>query len=240
MRLSFDPNATIGRLKHVWFLIRESLRLGEAQRDAEYLAALDHEFAEGDTWKLALAYELFQMRGGLLPIQINEFLSEYAEHVTYLHELLLEQCAVWLEREESPEVKQALVAVARSALVRLNETTWRGDSVPNTCAYLLVPTIVWFISQESSEECEMVFLRALQQLVDRTRHTAWSQHGHDVQGRHLSDLFSQTAALLDFIPKPILSSTLRRGLKIDDPVVRVFCRLVEAFTPSLPTEPGAA
>lgn len=228
MRLSHDPNATRSRLKHIWYLVRESLCLGEAQRDAEYLAILDREYASGDVWKPALAYEIFQVRGGLLANQIDQFLSDFAEHDTYLHELVLELCAKWLEREDSPEIKTALVTAARKALVPLNETAWRGDSVPNTCAYLLVPTIIWHLTQETSEDCEMVFLRALQQLVDRTRNTSWPQYPH-AQGGHLSDLLKETAIVLKFIPQPILSSTLHRGLKIDEPVVRIFCHLVQAF-----------
>ena len=230
MRLSHDPNATRSRLRHVWYLIRDSLSLGEVGRDSEYLAILDREYANGTVWKPAIAYEILKVRGSLLPNQVDQFFSDFVEFHTYLHELVLELCAKWLEREESPETKAALLTAARKALVTLNETAWKGDSIPNTCAYLLVPAIIWNLTQESTEDSELVFLRALQQLVDRTRNTSWPKYGNGEEGAHLSDLLKEAAIIMRLIPQRILRSTLHRGLRIDEPVVRIFCQLVQAFS----------
>ena len=220
------------QLKHltrVWKMLRESVLLEDKSAANSYLAALDLALVEGHVWKLAIAWDILQIRGALLDVQIPVIFGEYSAHVSFLHNVLYEHLCVWLSTRLNVETQHSLVAAAEHAITKLNEAPWiqKSGEYPNPWANLLFPSIVWAHGNTSSEAAEAVFLRGIRAIFEGIPHSTESPK------TNLTGLLAQLEPILAKAPPDIVKSVINRGSESLEPSVSVFCRMIQAFQVAL-------
>lgn len=214
------------RLHRVWMIVRESVSRDDEKAANEYLVGLDTKLVEGSIWKLPLASEVLRIRGYLLKEQVQAVFLEYAEHPTFLHEVLLGQLAEWLSGEIDETMRNTVLSAANEAIVVLNETSWDSSDGwhPNIWGYLLFPSVQWALSRQTSAASETVFLRGLRFAIDQP------PAPQQAAAIRVVRLLSYLEPLLKKAPCDILGATIRAGLDASEPAVRAFCRLIQSFS----------
>jgi hypothetical protein len=164
--------------------------------------------------------------------QIPLLFADYANHPTFLHEVLFIHLGKWLSGNLDEGTKKTATLAAENAIVTLNEAPWfpkKGEN-PNTWANLLFPAVLWAHRGKSSKASEAVFLRGIQSIFERL------PGSHDIPRTDLSKLLSRLDPLLAKASPEILHQVLRRGVESLEPSVSAFCRLIGAFSKLLAIE----
>jgi len=217
------------QLTNVWRILRGAAFDNNPPVAEAYLAALDHTILHGDVWKLAVAWDILEMRHFLTPVQIPVIFAEYAGHATNMHEVLFPHICIWLSGGIDEATKAAVIQAAESAIVVLNESAWipKNGENTNTWACLLFPAIQWAYRTQSSEASESVFLRGIRSVFEEFQ---GQQH---FPKPNLSKLLASLDPLLAKTPPEFLGNTVRRGADSLEPSVSAFCRLIEGLSKNL-------
>lgn len=219
-------------LTRMWEILRESAIFDDHNSGQAYLAALDQSLLNTDVWKLPIAWDILEIRGSLTDEQIPLLFADYANHPTFLHEVLFIHLGKWLSGNLDEGTKKTATLAAENAIVTLNEAPWfpkKGEN-PNTWANLLFPAVLWAHRGKSSKASEAVFLRGIQSIFERL------PGSHDIPRTDLSKLLSRLDPLLAKASPEILHQVLRRGVESLEPSVSAFCRLIGAFSKLLAIE----
>jgi len=214
----------IKQLQRIWKMSR-SLTLQDAHAKEEYLLALDTNLLEGEVWKLALAWDLLEIRGSLTVSQIPIIFADYAEHRTYLHEVLFARICDWLAKGIDKDALNVLIEESQKVILILDETPWKfeWDSELNVYAWLLFPIILWSHGENASVASQAVFLRGIRGVFDVM------PSSHDSRRSNSIKLLVDLGPLLAKVPPAILRETLQRGLESFEPSVATFCRLIQVL-----------
>ncbi|MDX2111678.1 MAG: metallophosphoesterase [Verrucomicrobiota bacterium] len=220
-----DSKQELSHLIKAWKMLRASAILEDKSAADKYLAALDRELSQGSVWKLAIAWEILQIRGALLNEQISVFFTEYAKHASFLHDALYDHLCIWLGKEATIEIRQALVTATEHAIIMLNETPWHPKSGEhsNPWANLLIPAVFWANGGSNSDSAEAVFLRGIRDIFERIPNSNQQPNSSTL------GLLSRLEPILKRVSPDILHSTLSRGTESLEPSVSIFCRMIEAF-----------
>lgn len=217
-----DPH--LKRLNRLWMMVRESIIRDNDNATNEYLSMLDAKLLEGSAWELALAFEILRLRGTLIREHVSIVFRKYAEHASFLHEVLFREIASWVASETDAGVRDQVMVATNEAIVILNEAQWdssRGYR-RNTWACLLFPTMHWALTGKASDESKSVFFRGLKFSFEELAE-------QDSKATNLVDLLSYMAPLFRMVPPEILSTTIRQGLTINDPAVNAFCSMIVSY-----------
>jgi hypothetical protein len=219
------------RLSRIWRILRESSLREDPSAKQEYLAALDKEFLEGETWKLAVAWDILEVRGSLLENQVTTVFREFANHPSFLHEVVYVGLCRWLSGDITQTVRQTVLLAAKEAVVICNETPWvpTTDVHTNVWADLLFPAICWAYGDAPSEATEAVFLRGIRAACD------YLPHSGDEPRTNLGRLLALLEPLLAKSPPETLKSVIQQGLHSLEPSISGFCRLVASMATVLKT-----
>jgi hypothetical protein len=212
------------RLTRTWKMLRESAILEDKVAAQGYLGALDRELINGTIWKLAIAWDLLELRGALTEEQIPVVFSDYAKHVSFLHDVVYQLLCRWLSGELAASTRSVVVASAEIAVLQLDEAPWhpKAGEHPNPWANLLFPAIIW-AHGGNSDGSGSVFLRGIRAVFEQI------PSSHDVPRTNLIGLLTHLEPILAKAPTETLRSILGRGIESLEPSVSVFCRLIEAF-----------
>ena len=214
------------KLTRTWKVLRESAFLEDKVAAQGYLAALDEELINGTIWKLAIAWDLLELRGALTDEQIPVVFSDYAKHPTFLHDVVYQLLCRWLSGGLVENTRSVVVASAEIAVLQLNEAPWhpKAGEHPNPWANLLFPAVIW-AHGGNSDESGSVFLRGIRAIFEQI------PSSHDLPRTSLIGLLAHLEPILANAPAETLRSIASRGIESLEPSVSVFCRLIEAFAP---------
>jgi hypothetical protein len=212
------------RLTRIWKVLRESAILEDKAAAQDYLAGLDRELINGTIWKLAIAWDILELRGALTDEQIPIVFSDYAKHVSFLHDVVYQLLCSWLSSELASNTRSVVVASAEIAVLQLNEAPWqpKAGEHPNPWANLLFPAIIW-AHGGNSDESGPVFLRGIRAVFEQI------PSSNDPPRTSLISLLAHLSPILAKVSAETLRSILACGTESLEPSVSVFCRLIEAF-----------
>jgi hypothetical protein len=245
-----DRSSSFRLLRGIWQIIRESSIIEDKKAGAVYLAALHQALNNGEVWKLAVAWEIFELRGSLADEEVPIIFTEIARHSSWLHESLITGLSEWLAGNLNKETRATVVAAAERAIVSLNESSWTKDSRdgdhPNVWAALFFPVVLWAHAEKPSDAAVPVFLRGLRWLF--TQIPTGDSPRITVLGA-----FSRLDSLLAKASPELLAGAIQRGTESLEPSVAVFCRLIVAYSRranllpampksaiTVPAEPGSS
>lgn len=214
----------VRKLARAWSVARESVFLEDGQARTDYLTYLDRALFE-DTKVLAIAAEIFEIRGMLTNEQTPLVFTEYAKHDSPLHPLLFIRICDWLSVSMDVVSEAAIARAAENAIVTLDEEPWCTEEHmnDNTWANLLFPMVIWAYTKKSSASSEAVFLRGIRSLFE------FLPHSSILERPLLADLLPKLEPMMSNVPATILGNMLVRGIESAEPSVSAFCRLIAAF-----------
>jgi hypothetical protein len=221
-----QPSPGAVRLLNVWNTVRRLALEGSGPTTVSYLDELDRKLLGRGIWQIPLATEILQIRGSLLPTQIEPIFLEYARHATFLHRRLFGPLVKWLSGEFPDPVKDAVRQAAYVAILHLNETPWvpaQGSAI-NVWALCLFPVVFWSLDGKTSAAANAVFLRGLQGALEQDT----KRYSSDEQVNLVAEVLSTLEPLLRRVPGEILKSMVQSGHSVPSPVLRSFCRLVQS------------
>lgn len=213
------------KLVRVWQMVRASVISDDDEAAQTYLVALDRELKEGRVWRLAIAWDILQVRGALLDEQIPMVFDKYADHVSFLHGILYDQLCDWLSMEVSIETRLVLIKAVEHAITKLDEAPWHPKSgeTSNPWANLLFPALLWANGGSTSRSAEAVFLRGIRSTFEGI------PQSQERQRSKLIGFLSRLEPILNRVPPDVLRSVVSLGSESLEPSVSVFCRIIQAF-----------
>jgi hypothetical protein len=214
------------QLTEAWKIFRESAFVDNPASAKNYLAALDEALLNSEVWKLAVAYDILELRHFLTEAQIPTVFTAYADHLSNMHEALFVSICKWLSGSITETTKNVVVQSAENAIVTLNESSWlpKSGQPSNVWAFLLFPAILWANSNRSSEASEIVFLRGMRSIAEEL------QNPHNFPKPNFLYLLSRLDPLLAKAPPDTLGKVVRRGIESLEPSISAFCRLIDGFS----------
>jgi hypothetical protein len=158
--------------------------------------------------------------------RLDVSLSEYADHPSFLHDLLFEQLTKWLGGELEEDWKDVIVKTNREIMIALDEAPWEFEgTLANSWACLLFPAVQWVFQGESSRAAEKVFLRGLKFAFQETP----GPYNSSALRASVTQLVSGLEPLLRRAPRRILGGVISAGLAHPEPSIRAFCSLIRGF-----------
>lgn len=224
-RRGFEQKREDRRFHQVWWTVRATVQ-DDTEAKNSYLRALDSALVDRKIWTLPVALEILRIRGSLLPSQVSGVFRPYAEHTTFLHEVLFSEMTFWISGNLDEATRSAVLTGANEALVILDEHRWdlSDGSIRGPWAFLLFPVIIWALTGKSKPEAEAVFLRGIKFAFE-----SFSQSRRDRDSEFVS-MMANLNPLLKKVSPEIIGRTLQRGLDSVDPAVRTFCKLILGFS----------
>lgn len=223
-RIQDNDKSIRQRLQRCWTLARrEFLHQPDNESGlAEYLAALDQAFAQGVIWPTHLALELLNLRGHLLPSQVEVVLQSFGDYRMVVHSLLYKKLCQWLAKEKPEEIRTHVVPALKEVLNRLNQLSWNKSMERiGPEAYFLCSFAYWAFAEEPLPATQSVFLRGIHQL--------YTNLGTD-KTADFTELMEASEPLLQLVPPHYITAALEEGYKSLSPGIRQFCRLMLQFS----------
>ena len=211
------------QLTKVWKILRGAAFVDNPASAEAYLAALDAALLNNEAWKLAIAWDILELRRFLTEAQVPVVFAEYADHATNMHEALFIHICEWLSGDITEVTSNVVVLAAEGAIVTLNESPWlpQREDRSNVWAELLFPVLLWAHSKKSSEASEAVFLRGVRSISEELLRPHNSPK---------PNLLAILDPLLAKAPPEILGNVVHRGVESLEPSVSAFCRLIAGFS----------
>jgi hypothetical protein len=224
-RRDFQEKRQDRRLYQVWRMVRATVQ-DDTEAKTSYLRALDSALVDRKIWTLPVGLEILRIRGSLLPNQVSGVFRTYAEHTTFLHEVLFSEMSFWISGNLNEATRSAVLTGADEAIVILDEDRWdlSDGSTRGPGAFVLFPVTTWALTGQSKAEAEAVFLRGIKFAFE-----SFSQSRRDRDSEFVS-MMAILDPLLKKVSPEIVGRTLRRGLDSVDPAVRAFCKLISGFS----------
>jgi hypothetical protein len=224
-RSGYEQKRHDRRLHEVWRMARTIVQ-NDTEAKTRYLAGLDSALVHRKIWTIPLALEILRIRGCLMPGQVSLILRTYAEHTTFLHEMLFSEMTLWISGNLDEATSSAVLRGTNEAIVILNEHRWdlSDGSTRGPWAFLLCPVIKWALTGQSTPEAEAVFLRGIKFAFE-----SFAQERRDRESE-FAIIMENLDPLLKRIPPHIIGNTIKRGRDSVDPAVRSYCRLISGFS----------